>query len=154
MGTTLVGLELDEDNGRAWTVHVGDSRCYRFRRDRLQMLTADHSYVDEQVRRGEITEEEAAVSPLRNVITRAVGSQPDVDVDVAVHATEPGDLFLLCSDGLNRELLDDEIEGILRGCSRDLQECARTLVQVANEHGGGDNITVVLLRLSPPAVRR
>lgn len=147
MGTTLNAIEVDTERGEVWTVNVGDSRCYRLRDDTLEGLTEDHSFVEEQVKLGKITEAEAAVSPMRNVITRAVGSHPDVEADVAVHVMEQGDLYLLCSDGLTRELSDDEIAEVLRTATDDLPLCARTLVDLANEAGGEDNISVVLVRV-------
>ncbi len=147
MGTTLVALELDGTAGVAWTVHVGDSRCYRLRGGELQPLTADHSYVDEQVRLGAMTAVEAEHSPFRHVITRAVGSHPEVEAEIARHDAAAGDVFLLCSDGLTGELEDAEIAGVLLAMGEDLQVGAHALVHLANEFGGSDNITVVLVRV-------
>jgi protein phosphatase len=123
MGTTLVAALLEDaalpnDPSAApgptlWLAHVGDSRCYLFRRGILRQLTQDHSLVEEQVRAGLINRLQAASSPIRNVITRAVGSQPSVEPDIAAHALQPGDLFLLASDGLSRELDDTAIARIL-----------------------------------------
>ena len=96
-----------------WVAHVGDSRCYRRRRGRLAQLTADHSLVEEQLRAGQITPEQAAHSPMRNLITRAVGSHSTVDADIEGHRPHAGDLYLLASDGLTRELSDEDINGIL-----------------------------------------
>jgi protein phosphatase len=148
MGTTLVGLEIERELQEAWIVNVGDSRCYRLRRGVLEQLTKDHSFVDEQVRAGLMTEDEASVSHLRNIITRAVGSHGEVQTDVMRCELMQGDLFLLCSDGLIRELDDEAIAQVLNGdeCG-DLQMCAAALVQLANERGGSDNITVVLVRV-------
>jgi serine/threonine protein phosphatase PrpC len=147
MGTTLVALELDAAAGVVWTTHVGDSRCYRLRGGVLRQLTEDHSYVDEQVRMGAMTPVEAEHSQLRHVITRAVGSHADVEADIASHAGALGDVFLLCSDGLTGELDDAEIAGVLRAMGDDLQAGAHALIHMANEAGGGDNITVILVRL-------
>lgn len=143
MGTTLVGL-LVEDRS-AWVLNIGDSRCYRLRAGSLQQISLDHSLVEEQVRLGRMTCSEAARSPLRNVITRALGTQNRVTPDIFDLETEPGDLFLLCSDGLTRELSDPLVESLL---SLDLpldDLCAR-LVSAANSAGGHDNITCLLVR--------
>lgn len=147
MGTTLVGLQLEESRGLVHVVNVGDSRCYRFRLGSLEQLTSDHSFVDEQVKLGMMSRDEASASHLRNIITRAIGSHVQVTPDVKTHTTSPGDLFLLCSDGLTRELDDEEIAAVLReGQTADLQTCARALVNLANDYGGQDNITVILVR--------
>lgn len=147
MGTTLVGLQLDEAQRLVHIVNVGDSRCYRLRDNTLQQLTEDHSFVDEQVKLGLMSHDEAAISHLRNIITRAVGSHMEVQPDVVTHNVAQGDLYLLCSDGLTRELDDDEIAGVLcEGCGGDLQSCARALIHLANDYGGQDNITVILVR--------
>lgn len=148
MGTTLVGLEIGRDLNEACVVNVGDSRCYRLRDDLFEQLTDDHSFVDEQVRAGLMTEDEASISHLRNIITRAIGSHAEVEPDVLRFDVAPGDIFLLCSDGLIRELNDEEIGHVLYlGRDGDLQVCADTLVRLANDSGGGDNITVVLIRV-------
>lgn len=148
MGTTLVGLYLEEANRQIHIVNVGDSRCYRFREDALQQLTSDHSFVDEQVKLGIMSQDEASASHLRNIITRAIGSHVQVTPDVETHTTHPGDTFLLCSDGLTRELDDAEIAAVLReGRTYDLQTCARALINLANDYGGQDNITVILVRV-------
>ncbi len=143
MGTTLVALLVE--GARAYVVHVGDSRCYLWREGKLQQWTQDHSLVDEQVRLGQITREEAERSPLRNVITRAVGSQPSVVPELDELAVQAGDLFLLCSDGLTREVKDEQIASIL-GQSSDLGTCCRLLIDAANANGGRDNITCLVVR--------
>lgn len=143
MGTTLVGLLVEER--RVWVINIGDSRCYRLRNRRLEQITQDHSLVEEQVRLGRMTRSEALRSPLRNVITRALGTQGRVTPDILELEAEPGDLFLLCSDGLTRELNDALIESML---SVDLPLdtlCAR-LVETAKKAGGHDNITCILVR--------
>jgi protein phosphatase len=147
MGTTLVALEIDAPNSVVWTAHVGDSRCYRLRDGSLQQLTQDHSYVDEQVQLGLMTPEQAKDSPLRHVITRAVGSHGEVEAEVASHASAPGDVYLLCSDGLSGEMDDQEIAGVLLAMGDDLAAGANALVHLANDFGGNDNITVVLVHL-------
>jgi serine/threonine protein phosphatase PrpC len=143
MGTTLVAMATRGD--RAWVAHVGDSRCYRMRDGGLERLTHDHSLVDEQVRLGQLTPAQAETSPMRNVITRAVGTQDEVDADVIEFVVARGDLYLLASDGLMREVDDERIAGILRGSGELDQTCAQ-LIRAANEAGGRDNITCVLAR--------
>jgi protein phosphatase len=143
MGTTLVGLVAEER--RVWVLNVGDSRCYRLRNRRLQQLTLDHSLVEEQVRMGRMTRSEALRSPLRNVITRALGTQNSVTPDIFELEAEHGDLFLLCSDGLTRELSDPLIESLL-GVDLSLDALCARLVTAANKAGGHDNITCLLVR--------
>lgn len=147
MGTTLVALLVDER--QAWMVNVGDSRGYRLRNARpdahLEQITIDHSLVEEQIRMGHMSRPEALRSPLRNVITRALGTQSCVTPDIFELETEPGDLFLLCSDGLTRELSDPLIESILR-IDVPLEELCARLVAAANQAGGHDNITCLLVR--------
>jgi len=145
MGTTLVALSVEDRH--AWVLNVGDSRCYRLRKGRMEQLTLDHSLVEEQVRMGRMTPAEALRSPLRNVITRALGTQCNVTPDVFGLETEPGDLFLLCSDGLTRELSDPLIESML--CTDlPLEEMCLRLVDAAKKAGGHDNITCLLVRAS------
>lgn len=143
MGTTLVSLVVDRH--QAWVLNIGDSRCYLFRHRRLQQVTRDHSLVEEEVRRGRMSPAEALHSPYRNVITRALGTHPDVETDIFAVDTEPGDLFLLCSDGLTREIDDRQIESIL-GLDLPLGELCVRLVAAANRAGGHDNITCLLAR--------
>jgi protein phosphatase len=159
MGTTLVGLlagppDAPESDSRVWILNVGDSRCYRLRNGHIQLCTQDHSLVEEQIRMGRMTRAEAARSPLRNVITRALGTQGSVTPDLIEAEVEPGDLFLLCSDGLTRELADETIESLLNAPTNGLnprpatleQLCSR-LVQAANKAGGNDNITCLIVRV-------
>jgi len=142
MGTTLVGLLVEER--RVWVLNVGDSRCYRMRNRRLEQITEDHSLVEEQVRQGRMTRSEALRSPLRNVITRALGTQSRVTPDIIELEAEPGDQFLLCSDGLTRELNDPLIESLLAADLPLDKRCAR-LVDAAKKAGGHDNITCILV---------
>jgi serine/threonine protein phosphatase PrpC len=143
MGTTLVGLVVEER--RVWVMNVGDSRCYRLRERRLEQLTLDHSLVEEQVRMGRMTRAEALRSPLKNVITRALGTQSQVTPDIFEVEAEPGDLFLLCSDGLTRELSDSLIESLLT-LDLSLEDLCARLVNAAKKAGGHDNITCLLVR--------
>ena len=143
MGTTLVALVVEER--RVWVLNVGDSRCYRLRNGRLEQLTLDHSLVEEQVRMGRMSHSEALRSPLRNVITRALGTQNCVTPDCFEFQAEPGDLYLLCSDGLTREVTDATIEAILSS-GRDLADGCTRLIELAKKAGGHDNITCVLVQ--------
>ncbi len=144
MGTTVVGLLVDGDS--AAIAHVGDSRCYRLRDGKLELLTQDHTWVNEQVVAGFLSEEQARVHPLKNVVTRALGGDADVEVDVREWKVAPGDLFLLCSDGLTTMLNDHEILDRLKGSSRLEDQCGR-LVRDANSRGGYDNVSVVLVHI-------
>lgn len=143
MGTTIVVLAVEE--AHAWVLNIGDSRCYRLRNGRLEQLTLDHSLVEEQVRMGRMSRNEAHRSPLKNVITRALGTQSRVTPDVFGLEAEPGDVFLLCTDGLTRELSDESIaELMLKGRSPD--ELCKALVDAAKKAGGHDNITCMVVR--------
>jgi PPM family protein phosphatase len=148
MGTTLVALVLQENT--AISAHVGDSRLYRFRNRRLEMMTTDHSQVMEMVRHGIISIEEAREHDDKNVILRAVGTQPQVEVEVSEpFAVESGDTFLLCSDGLSDMIPDDEIQMILNSAA-DIHSAAEQLISAAKASGGHDNITVGVVRVSAP----
>ncbi len=142
MGTTVAGVLVD--GSVAAVAHVGDSRVYRARGGELELLTQDHTWVNEQVVAGFLSEEQARVHPLKNVVTRALGGESDVDVDVREVQLAPGDVYLLCSDGLTTMLSDAEIARHLLA-RRPLEETCQRLVQDANAHGGLDNITIVLL---------
>ena len=143
MGTTLVALIAEERH--AWILNVGDSRGYLLRQHHLQQITRDHSLVEEQVMMGRMNRLEAMHSPLRNVITRALGTQAGVTPDIFEIEPEPGDLFMLCSDGLTRELSDSLIESLLSS-DLPLEELCARLVNAANKAGGNDNITCLLVR--------
>ncbi len=143
MGTTMVALATREQ--RVWVLNVGDSRCYRLRNGKLEQLSQDHSLVEEQVRLGRMTPREALHSPLKNVITRALGTQSQVTPDVFEFEVEPRDLFLLCSDGLTRELSDTVIQELL-ALDLPLELQAARLVEAAKKAGGHDNITCLLVR--------
>jgi PPM family protein phosphatase len=143
MGTTLVALLVEDRH--AWMVNVGDSRGYRLRNSHLEQITLDHSLVEEQIRLGQMSRQEALRSPLKNVITRALGTQSLVSPDIFELETEPGDLFLLCSDGLTRELSDALIESLLQ-LDLTLEDLCSRLIDSANQAGGHDNLTCLLVR--------
>jgi PPM family protein phosphatase len=144
MGTTLTLAKVHGDE--VSLAHVGDSRAYRLRGGELEQLTRDHSLVAELERSGQITPEAAEHHPQRSIITRALGPEPDVEVDTYTLAGREGDLFLICSDGLTSMISDDEVGSILRSAGS-LEEAADELVRAANQSGGKDNITVILFRL-------
>jgi protein phosphatase len=146
MGTTMT-VALVED-GQVMIGHVGDSRAYRVRDGKLEQLTEDHSLVNELLKSGKLSPEEAEVHPQRSVITRAVGTDPDVDVETYPVETRPGDLFVLCSDGLTDMVSEPSILEILERHREDLDNAARALIQAANRSGGEDNITVVVFEIA------
>ncbi len=145
MGTTLVaGVFADN---RLLVGHIGDSRLYRLRGQTLQQLTEDHSLLQEQINAGLMTVEQAKFSPHKNLVTRALGVDAQVELALNVHAVAVGDIYLLCSDGLSDMVDDSEIERTLNHCSGDLRFAAQTLVNMANDQGGQDNISVILVRV-------
>lgn len=144
MGCTLTAAFVGD--GEITIGHVGDSRAYRLRGEKLEQLTSDHSLVEELVRQGKLTAEEAEVHPQRSIITRALGPEPEVEVDAFTHSAKPDDVYLLCSDGLTGMVPDPRIAEILLARSS-LKQAAQELIAAANENGGRDNITVVLFRL-------
>ncbi|NYF81376.1 Stp1/IreP family PP2C-type Ser/Thr phosphatase [Granulicella arctica] len=152
MGTTLVALVLPQQEQEwereLWLAHVGDSRCYRLRGGELIQLTQDHSLVQEQVMAGQLTPEQAERSPMRNIITRAIGSAARVMAEIRRLDPQPGDLYLLASDGLTRELPDETVAMYLSEHRSDLEATCRSLIDAANEAGGHDNITVLLLQIN------
>jgi PPM family protein phosphatase len=144
MGTTFTAALV---SGREIAIgHVGDSRLYRFRHGELERLTHDHSLVEEFVRQGKLTPEEAEVHPQRSIITRALGPEPDVEVDTYTHTGRDGDVYLINSDGLTGMINEEQVAEILRD-RESLEDAAEKLVAAANENGGKDNIKVVLFRL-------
>ncbi|MEN8159061.1 MAG: Stp1/IreP family PP2C-type Ser/Thr phosphatase [Myxococcota bacterium] len=143
MGTTVVALLME--GGRAGLAHVGDSRAYRVRDGAIRQLSDDHSVVGELLRRHEITEDAAREHPHRHVLTRALGVRGEVEADLAELTPEPGDLFVLCSDGLTNHVEDHEIAKLSLEIP-DLDECCDALIELANRRGGEDNTTVVLSR--------
>ncbi|MEO6950231.1 MAG: Stp1/IreP family PP2C-type Ser/Thr phosphatase [Polyangia bacterium] len=149
MGTTLTSLWFQR--GRAYLAHVGDSRAYLYRDGRVQQLSDDHSWVSEQVRAGMMTEEEAKESKFRHIITRSVGFEHDVQVDGAAIPVQAGDCFVLCSDGLSNYVEGEELARVL--AARFYSEVPRFLVDLANDRGGDDNVTVVVVHLANDADR-
>ena len=143
MGTTIVAVTFR--NNHLTVAHVGDSRLYRFRNGQLNQVTEDHSMVQELLRRGLITPEEARTSANKNLVTRALGVDPIVEVDVREQPVENGDLYLLCSDGLNDVLTDEEIAAALASTD-ELETVTRNLVSEVNARGGPDNVSIVLVR--------
>jgi len=150
MGTTITAAIVDSDAEEVAIGHVGDSRAYRLRNGRLERLTRDHSLVEEMRRKGQLTEAQAEDHPQRSIITRALGPEPDVEVDLQTVPAQAGDVFLICSDGLTTMLADERIADIL-GRATSMQTAARKLVDEANRAGGRDNITVVAFRLEDAA---
>jgi len=144
MGTTLTAVYVGERE--ISIAHVGDSRAYRLRDGALERLTDDHSLVDELLRQGRLTPEEALEHPQRSVITRALGPEGTVEVDTRSYSARDGDVYLLCSDGLTTMLAEDRLAQVLLAHAA-LREAGEALIAAANEAGGRDNITVVLLRL-------
>jgi len=143
MGATIVAVWCTDE--RMSVAHVGDSRIYRLRGGELDQLTQDHSFVAEQVRQGKMTEQEASSSTMQNVLIRALGIDPTVEVDVSEELLMETDIVLLCSDGLTRELSDAQIAAVLGKCDGP-QAAASRLVDLAKQAGGRDNVTVVVLR--------
>jgi protein phosphatase len=145
MGTTLV-VAVFHDN-RVTVGHIGDSRMYRLRGEEFQQVTKDHSLLQEQIDAGLITPEQARHSQNKNLVTRAVGIDAEVAAEIHDHEVEPGDVYLLCSDGLNDMVEDDEIAMTLGALSANLDLCATQLVQMANDNGGRDNVSVILVKV-------
>jgi serine/threonine protein phosphatase PrpC len=148
MGATLEAVRFADD--RMSLVHVGDSRVYRLRGNQLQQLTQDHSFVAEQLRLGRMTAEEAETSKLRNVLVRALGIDPEVELDVSDELAMAGDTILLCSDGLTRDLSDAQLAAVLAE-NQDPEKTAHKLVDLAKQAGGGDNITAIVVRIAGQA---
>jgi protein phosphatase len=143
MATTVAAVLLDGDVANI--AHVGDSRIYRYRDGELSLLTSDHSWVNEQIQSGVISADQARTHPLRNVVTRALGGKADLQVDLTPSSMLPGDVLLLCSDGLTTMVSDEDIQSLLQGAEGDMEKLARDLVGEANARGGEDNITVLLI---------
>lgn len=146
MGTTLVTVQFF-DNHMA-VAHVGDSRLYRLRDHVLSQVTRDHSLLQEQIDSGLITREQARFSQNKNLVTRALGADMGVEVETATYSVAPGDVYLLCSDGLNDMVEDEEIALTLSSLSANLPLCAQQLVDMANDNGGRDNVSVILAKIN------
>lgn len=149
MGTTATIMHIAEPvetqpqivTQMAYYAHIGDSRLYKLESNGLHQLTQDHSYVEDLVRRGEITVEEAKVHPLKNVLTQAVGAMPDIKVDIVSFKVKNGDVFLLCTDGLTNMVDDNEIANILHSTKNPADD----LIEAALNHGGKDNVSVIVI---------
>jgi len=153
MGTTLVvGLFT---NNKLLAGHIGDSRMYRLRAGELQQITEDHSLLQEQLKSGLITPEQAKFSNNKNLVTRALGIDPSVDLELHEHDVEVNDIYMLCSDGLTDLVSDEEISSTIGTLSANLELVANQLIQMANDAGGKDNISVILIKiLKPFAIER
>jgi protein phosphatase len=148
MGTTLVAVQFYDD--RLTVAHIGDSRLYRLRGEELTQLTRDHSLLQEQIDGGIITREQARFSQNKNLVTRALGVEPAVATELNDYDVLPGDIYLLCSDGLNDMVEDEEIALTLAALAANLPLCATQLVQMANDNGGRDNVSVILAKIKEP----
>ncbi len=147
MGTTLVAAVFC--GNRVSVAHVGDSRCYRMRGDRFEQLTHDHSLLQEQIDSGVLTPEQAKYSLNKNLVTRALGIEAIVPADIVEYRVEANDIYLLCSDGLTDMVEPEAIQGIVDEKRLDLPLAAADLIEMANQNGGRDNISVVLVRVPP-----
>lgn len=145
MGTTLVTALFY--NNRMSVAHIGDSRMYRLRGETFDQITRDHSLLQEQIESGMITKEEARVSQNKNLVTRAMGIDPEVEPEIKTYEVRPGDVYLLCSDGLNDMVEDGEIRLTLATLQSNLTLAAGQLVQMANDNGGRDNVSVILVKV-------
>lgn len=146
MGTTVVAILTKNGEGEIYIAHVGDSRCYCYSENKLAQVTEDHSLLNEYIKAGQITKEQAKNFPHKNVIMRALGMKENVLVDIQKRKVEPGEIYLLCSDGLSDMLDDEEIKEVFdKGMS--LEETTKEFIDRSNSNGGKDNITVVLLKV-------
>jgi protein phosphatase len=144
MGTTCTAALIS--NGHLSLAHVGDTRCYLFRHGALEQLTQDHSLVMEQVRAGLLSKDDEAVQRGQNILTRSLGTEPEVKIDLDEHPLFAGDIVLLCSDGLDKELNDAQVLQVVKE-TPDPAQLAKRLIDMANEAGGRDNITVAVARI-------
>jgi protein phosphatase len=154
MGTTVVGALYSGRKNRMYLGHVGDSRAYRVRGAEIQQMTRDHSLVNDYLAAmPDMTDEQRSELP-KNVITRALGMQDNVEVDLQSDECQVGDVYVLCSDGLSGMITDDEILDVVKANARNLDDVCRILVTMANEHGGEDNITAVVIRVEEEGERQ
>jgi len=144
MGTTFTACTIKDSKG--YVSHIGDSRIYIVNENGIKMLTTDHSYVQEMVKAGELTQEEADCHPIRNALTRALGTSVDLQVDGYIFDVKRGDKILMCTDGLTNMISENEIKDIVQG-SENLEEATEELIRMANENGGADNITNILIEV-------
>jgi len=151
MGTTLVVAVFQAT--RLMLGHIGDSRCYRLRGDQLEQITKDHSLLQEQIDAGLITTEQALTAANKNLVTRALGVEDAVLLEVSEHSVDAGDLYLMCSDGLSDMVRDHVIADIMRGQAT-LEQKSKQLISAANAKGGRDNISVILVRAVQPTAKR
>ena len=142
--TVVIGWFLA---GRLWVAHAGDSRLYRMRNNALTQITRDHSFSQELLDAGMVTEEEARLLPAKNLVTRALGAAADLEPEVHDYDIEPGDIFMLCSDGLTEMVSHPDIGEMLVSCGTDIRDAARRLIDLANEAGGRDNTSVIVIRV-------
>lgn len=147
MGTTLV-MALFRDHV-VTAAHIGDSRMYRLRGEIFSQVTRDHSLLQDQIDAGMVTPEQAKLSMNKNLVTRALGVDPTVEAEIHDYETDPGDIYLLCSDGLSDMVPEPEIAETLQMLSGNLELAAETLIQKANDHGGRDNVSVILVKVQP-----
>lgn len=145
MGTTLVAALFY--NNQVTVAHIGDSRLYRLRGEEFDVITRDHSLLQEQIDSGMILAEDARFSQNKNLVTRALGVDPEVETEIHDYPVRPGDIYLLCSDGLNDMVEDEEIKLTLQMLSANLELAATQLIQMANDNGGRDNVSVILVRV-------
>ncbi len=148
MGTTIVGV-MFHDN-RICYAHVGDSRLYRLRNNKLTVMTQDHTLLQELIQRGFYTEEEARQSSNKNLVTRALGIDKKVEVDIAEEAIQVGDIYLMCSDGLNDMLTKEQIHLTINNFNDNLNDMAQELISLANHEGGHDNVSVIISKVNKP----
>jgi len=145
MGTTIVAAIFAESH--LYIGHVGDSRAYLIKNDEIRQLTDDHSIVYEQMRLGILSKEDAKTHSLRNVLTRALGTEPNIKIDTRAEKAEAGNTYLFCTDGLTNMLNDEEIKNIVSNNSNNAENACRELIAAANRNGGIDNITVIILKI-------
>lgn len=148
MGSTLVVAALLD--GQITVGHVGDSRLYRYRAGEVSQLTRDHSWLQEQLQLGAISAEQARESRFKNLVTRGLGIEEDVEVEIHDHPLQPDDVYLLCSDGLSDMVDEATMLSVLRDCGQDLDQAATRLIKLANDNGGRDNISIILIGGDPP----